>query len=298
MKYSETDLEILYNAKTLFYEIGHNDQPVKFSNTVGDNHGNLLHIGIRDGEYNICYYIFVDDGEVEECIAGQKLLLKILNNGNIEPIESELDTENVFSNLNESEVKVGDYVYIPNRNLGGKVYSVTTDFEWNYPNKKGNKMLYGVKLDDGTFTALRDGEFTVGDTENIFNQLGESIKRIIKEEMDEFEWAKESIKEYPYYRPEGRRPKVGEMIRIISKDNSWMGDDDGYRECFENPNDITVTVNQVGIYCYNNSNWLEVSFWCPAGQYDAEFYIPFSTEPAGGFRGMDYYGIKIMPHIS
>ena len=199
MKYSETDLEILYNAKTLFYEIGHNDQPVKHSNIVGDNHGNLLHIGIRDGEYNICYYIFVGDSEVEECIAGQKLLLKILNNGNIEPIESELDTENVFSNLNESEVKVGDYVYIPNRNLGGKVYSVTTDFEWNYPNKKGNKMLYGVKLDDGTFTALRDGEFTVGDTENIFNQLGESIKRIIKEEMDEFEWAKESIKEYPYY---------------------------------------------------------------------------------------------------
>ena len=218
--YTIEDVEFFYNAKTLFYEMDLNDEPIKHPDTVGDNHGDLLHVGIRNGEYMICYYILVDEHQYEECVAGQKLLLNALNNGNIQPIESELDTENVFT------------------------------------------------------------------------QLGESIKRIIKEEMDEFEWAKESIKEYPYYRPEGRRPKVGEMIRIISKDNSWMGDDDGYRECFENPNDITVTVNQVGI------DWLEVSFWCPAGQYDAEFYIPFSTEPAGGFRGMDYYGIKIMPYIS
>ena len=218
--YTIEDVEFFYNAKTLFYEMDLNDEPIKHPDTVGDNHGDLLLVGIRNGEYMICYYILVDEHQYEECVAGQKLLLNALNNGNIQPIESELDTENVFT------------------------------------------------------------------------QLGESIKRIIKEEMDEFEWAKESIKEYPYYRPEGRRPKVGEMIRIISKDNSWMGDDDGYRECFENPNDITVTVNQVGI------DWLEVSFWCPAGQYDAEFYIPFSTEPAGGFRGMDYYGIKIMPYIS
>lgn len=218
--YTIEDLELFYNAKTLFYEIGYDGQPVKHSDIVGDNHGDLLHVGIRDGEYNICYYIFVGDGEVEECIAGQKLLLKILNNGNIEPIESELDTENVFS------------------------------------------------------------------------QLGESIKRIIKEEMDEFEWARESVKEYPYYRPEGRRPRTGETIRVTSKDTSWMGDDDGYRECFENPNDITVKVNQVGI------DWLEVSFWCPAGQYNTEFYVPFSTERAGGFHSMDKYGIKIMPHIS
>jgi hypothetical protein len=217
-------VEFFYNAKTLFYEMDLNDEPIKHPDTVGDNHGDLLHIGIRNGEYTICYYILVDEHQYEECVAGQKLLLNALNNGNIQPIESELDTE------------------------------------------------------------------------NIFNQLGESIKRIIKEEMDEFEWAKESIKEYPYYRPEGRRPKVGEMIRIISKDNSWMGtitaDAGGYQECFDNPNDITVTVNQVGI------DWLEVSFWCPVGEYDAEFYVPFSTEPVGGFRGMDKYGIKIMPHIS
>lgn len=221
--YTIEDLEFFYNAKTLFYEIGYDGQPIKHSDVVGDNHGDLLHVGIRDGEYNICYYIFVgeDSAEVEECIAGQKLLLKILNNGNIEPIESGVDTEDVFS------------------------------------------------------------------------QLGESIKKIIKEEVDEFEWARESVKEYPYYRPEGRRPRVGEEIRVTSKNNSWMGDDDGYRECFENPNDITVTVNQVGI------DWLEVSFWCPAGQYNAEFYIPFSTESTGGgFLSMDKYGIKIMPHIS
>lgn len=222
--YTIEDVEFFYNARTLFYEMDLNNEPIKHPDIVGDNHGDILHIGIRDGEYNICYYIFVGDGEVEECIAGQKLLLKILNNGNIEPIESELDTE------------------------------------------------------------------------NIFNQLGESIKRIVKEEMDEFEWAKESIKEYPYYRPEGLRPKVGEMIRIISKDNSWMGtitaDAGGYQECFDNPNDITVTVNQVGI------DWLEVSFWCPVAEDDAEFYVPFSTERAGGFHSMDKYGIKIMPHIS
>jgi len=218
--YTIEDVEFFYNAKTLFYEMDLNDEPIKHPDTVGDNHGDLLHVGIRNGEYMICYYILVDEHQYEECVAGQKLLLNALNNGNIQPIESELDTENVFT------------------------------------------------------------------------QLGESIKRIIKEEMDEFEWAKESIKEYPYYRPEGRRPRVGEMVRIISEDNSWMGDDDGYRECFENPNDITVTVNQVGI------DWLEVSFWCPAGEYDAEFYVPFSTERAGGFHSMDKYGIKIMPHIS
>ena len=205
--YTIEDLEILYNAKTLFYEIGYDGQPIKHSDIVGDNHGDLLHIGIRDGEYNICYYIFVDDGEVEECIAGQKLLLKIFNNGNIEPIESEFDTENVF------------------------------------------------------------------------NQLRESIKRIIKEEVDEFEWAKESIKEYPYYRPEGHRPKVGEMVKIISEDSSWMDD----QECFDNPNNIVATVVGVGI------NWIEISFWCPIRENHADFYVPFSTT-------MDHYGIKILPH--
>jgi len=222
--YTIEDLEFFYNAKTLFYEIGYDGQPVKHSDIVGDNHGDLLHVGIRDGEYNICYYIFVgeDSAEVEECIAGQKLLLKILNNGNIEPIESGVDTE------------------------------------------------------------------------NIFNQLGESIKKIIKEEMDDFEWARQSLEEYPYYRPEGRRPRVGEAIRVTSKDTSWMGTDPeaSYQECFENPNDI------IGVVVDVNIDWIEVSFWCHAGEYDADFYIPFSTEPNSGFRNMDYYGIKIMPHNS
>ena len=101
-QYNIEDLEIFYNAKTLFYEIGYDGQPIKHPDIVGDNHGDLLHIGIRDDEYNICYYIFVDDGEVEECVAGQKFLLKALNNGNIEPIESGIDVENVFNSLNES----------------------------------------------------------------------------------------------------------------------------------------------------------------------------------------------------
>lgn len=224
--YTIEDVEIFYNAKTLFYEIGYDGQPVKHSDVVGDNYGNLLHIGIRDGEYNICYYVIVGENkdEIEECIAGQKLLLKALNNGNIEPIESGIDTE------------------------------------------------------------------------NIFNQLEESIKKIIKEEIDDFEWAKESIKEYPYYRPEGRRPRVGEMIRVISEDNSWMGSPDvGYQECFDDPNDIVVTVIDAGI------DWLEVSFWCAAGEYEADFYVPFSTEQDSSFHlmeSMDYYGIKIMPHVS
>lgn len=106
--YTIEDVEIFYNAKTLFYEIGYDGQPVKNSDIVGDNHGNLLHIGIRDGEYNICYYVMVGENkdEVEECIAGQKLLLKILNNGNIEPIESGIDIENVFNQLEESTKKI------------------------------------------------------------------------------------------------------------------------------------------------------------------------------------------------
>lgn len=219
--YTIEDLEIFYNTKTLFYEMDSDGQPIKHSDVVGDNHGDLLHINIRDGQYNICYYVIIDESEIEECIAGQKLLLKLLNNGNIEPIESGIDTENVF------------------------------------------------------------------------NQLEESIKKIIKEEIDDFEWAKESIKEYPYYRPEGRRPRVGEMVRITSKDNSWMGNlDAGYQECFDNPNDIVGTVIDVSI------DWIEVSFWCHDGEYDADFYVPFSNEQAAGFHSMDYYGIKIMPHVS
>lgn len=219
--YTIEDIEFFYNARTLFYEIGTDGQPIKHYDTVGDNHGNLLHVGIRDGKYNICYYIFVDDGEVEECIAGQKLLLNALNNGNIQPIESGINTEDVF------------------------------------------------------------------------NQLDESIKRIIKEEINEFEWAEESIKNYTggYYTPEGIRPYVGQKIRITSQDTSWMGDDDGYRECFENPNDITVTVNQVSI------DWLEVGFSCKTDNYENEFYVPFSNKRSGGFNTMGYYGIKIMPYI-
>lgn len=101
-QYNIEDLEFFYNARTLFYEIGYDDKPVKFHDAVSDNNGYLIHVGIRDGQYNICYYVFVDDGEIEECIAGQKLLLNALNNGNIEPIESGIDVENVFNSLNES----------------------------------------------------------------------------------------------------------------------------------------------------------------------------------------------------
>jgi len=216
MKYSETDLEILYNAKTLFYEIGHNDQPVKHSNIVSDNHGNLLHIGIRDGKYNICYYIFVGDSTVEECIAGQKLLLKLLNNGNIEPIESGIDTENIFN-----------------------------------------------------------------------SSFNESIKKIIKEEVDEFEWAKDIVSKDFSYRPDGRRPQKNEKIRIISEDPSWLAE---YEECFENPKDITVTVVDQGTI------WINVSSMCDYGanqynQYRIDFYVPFGKE-------FIRYGITILPYLN
>jgi len=100
--YTIEDLDFFYNARTLFYEIGYDNKPVKIHDAVSDNNGYLIHVGIRDGQYNICYYVFVDENEIEECIAGQKLLLNALNNGNIEPIASGLDIENVFNSLNES----------------------------------------------------------------------------------------------------------------------------------------------------------------------------------------------------
>ena len=101
-QYNIEDLDFFYNARTLFYEIGYDDKPVKIHDAVSDNNGYLIHVGIRDGQYNICYYVFVDENEIEECIAGQKLLLNALNNGNIEPIMSGLDVEDVFNSLNES----------------------------------------------------------------------------------------------------------------------------------------------------------------------------------------------------
>ena len=70
-----------------------------------------------------------------------------------------------------------------------------------------------------------------------------------------------------------------------------MGDDDGYRECFDNPNDIVVEVHSVGI------DWIEVSFLCKNDNYENQFYIPFSNKRNGGFETMGYYGIKITPYI-
>lgn len=101
-QYNIEDLDFFYNARTLFYEIGYDDKPVKIHDAVSDDNGYLIHVGIRDGQYNICYYVFVDENEIEECIAGQNLLLNALNNGNIEPIASGLDIEDVFNSLNES----------------------------------------------------------------------------------------------------------------------------------------------------------------------------------------------------
>ena len=101
-QYNIEDLDFFYNARTLFYEIGYDDKPVKIRDAVSDDNGYLIHVGIRDGQYNICYYVFVDENEIEECIAGQNLLLNALNNGNIEPIMSGLDVEDVFNSLNES----------------------------------------------------------------------------------------------------------------------------------------------------------------------------------------------------
>jgi hypothetical protein len=301
MKYSETDLEILYNAKTLFYEIGHNNQPVKFSNTVGDNHGNLLHIGIRDGKYNICYYIFVGDSEVEECIAGQKLLLKLLNNGNIEPIESGIDTENIFNQLSESEenwdeikfpVEVGDTIYIPNYNIRGVVRKIVPAFEW----ERRNKFIYQVKLDSGSLMHLRRKEFQVlnyDNTTDIFNSsFNESIKKIIKEEIDEFEWAKDIVSKDFSYRPDGRRPQKNEKIRIISEDPSWLAE---YQECFENPKDITVTVIDQA------TTWINATSTCDYGanqynQYYTDFYVPFTIDNSN--FSIDNFGITILPYLN
>ena len=101
-QYNIEDLDFFYNARTLFYEIGYDDKPVKIHYAVSDDNGYLIHVGIRNGQYNICYYVFVDENKIEECIAGQNLLLNALNNGNIEPIASGLDIEDVFNSLNES----------------------------------------------------------------------------------------------------------------------------------------------------------------------------------------------------
>lgn len=106
-KYDIDDLKFFFEAKTLFYEIGADGQPVKHKGIFGDEKGDLLHVGQRDGDYVICYYVNDSSvGKFEECIAGQNFLLKNLNNEIIRPVDFENDTEDIFLSLDESIKKI------------------------------------------------------------------------------------------------------------------------------------------------------------------------------------------------
>lgn len=112
----EFDLENYYQSKTLFYEIGKSGEPIKHDDIVGDDLGDLLHVGKRDGQYLICYYILVDGQKYEECVGGQKLLLKALRNREIVPVPYD-EVGDPFNQLNEDidkdDVPKITYVFDP-----------------------------------------------------------------------------------------------------------------------------------------------------------------------------------------
>ena len=112
----EFDLENYYQSNTLFYEVGKSGGPIKHDDIVGDDLGDLLHVGKRDGQYLICYYILVDGQKYEECVGGQKLLLKALRNREIVPVPYD-EVGNPFDQLNENidedDVPKVTYVFEP-----------------------------------------------------------------------------------------------------------------------------------------------------------------------------------------
>lgn len=112
----EFDLENYYQSNTLFYEVGKSGEPIKHDDIVGDDLGDLLHVGKRDGQYLICYYILVNGQKYEECVGGQKLLLKALRNREIVPVPYD-EVGNPFDQLNEGidedDVPKITYVFEP-----------------------------------------------------------------------------------------------------------------------------------------------------------------------------------------
>jgi len=112
----EFDLENYYQSKTLFYEIGKSGEPIKHDDIVGDDLGDLLYVGKRDGQYLICYYILIDNQKYEECVGGQKLLLKALRNREIVPVPYD-EVGDPFNQLNENidedDVPKITYVFEP-----------------------------------------------------------------------------------------------------------------------------------------------------------------------------------------
>ena len=107
----EFDLGNYYQSKTLFYEIGKSGEPIKHDDIVGDDLGDLLYVGKRDGQYLICYYILIDNQKYEECVGGQKLLLKALMNREIVPVPYD-EVGDPFNQLNENESDRGKVVYV------------------------------------------------------------------------------------------------------------------------------------------------------------------------------------------
>jgi len=112
----EFDLENYYQSNTLFYEVGKSGEPIKHDDIVGDDLGDLLHVGKRDGQYLICYYILVNGQKYEECVGGQKLLLKALRNREIVPVPYD-EVGDPFNQLNEDidedDVPKITYVFEP-----------------------------------------------------------------------------------------------------------------------------------------------------------------------------------------
>ncbi len=106
-EYTVGDLKSLHELNVVLYEFDDEGNPVKHGSIVNDGISSLIWVGFKNGEYGICYHVIIGDKKYEECISGEKYLLKCLNNGSLRPADEYLgDNEDVFSQLGESIKKI------------------------------------------------------------------------------------------------------------------------------------------------------------------------------------------------
>ena len=156
-----------------------------------------------------------------------------------------------------------------------------------YPKALRNSMTGAIirrliRLKDGKNFIMTD------DSYKDYNPSGEKLvgdhwTTLDEQEEDDFGWAEELVNNQIELSPSKHYPRRGDIVYITSKDANWM---DAYSECFDDPQNIQGEVLDI----FDSS--IEVLFSCPAGDYEASFYVPFE-EGTGSFSDMNRYGIKI-----
>lgn len=225
-------------------------------------------------------------------------------------IKESLDKEmitvgDIFSVDGDVRSKIKTLILVTNIIQDGEPRILSSETMWGRRNyqSQGYSLKYMVSEDNGETWKYEAGEGHYIDTGWIDELVKDGHWRLLQKggnevsdffdslnESDDLEWAQDVVDTDPHYRPDGKKPFIGDKVRILCKNCEWMV---GYETCFQNPFDIVGTVTEI------HKAWINIETFCET-DFDGKIslLVPFAYGPyIRQLADMDAFGIKILPYV-